>query len=273
MEKPYEKKNWDVYRDHFLTAQRIKGGIDFWHQNQKTLAQAEKKYKVPAPIIVAILGVETLYGERQGDLRVLDTLATLSFDYPKRASFFKKELKEYLLLCREHKVPATQYLGSYAGAIGKPQFMPSSYRYYAVKFNNKGVRDLVNSNEDSIASIANYIHKHGWKMNEGIAQLAQLHGQDYKKIHVNPRKANYRYSQLKSAGIKPVTAAYNHPSRAGLIELNTTEGNEYWLAYPNFFVITRYNSNPQYALTVYLLSQQLKKQWAEINTTKHRAYA
>ncbi len=273
MEKPYEKKNWDVYRDLFLTPQRLKGGLDFWQANQKFLEQAQKRYGVPPEIIVAILGVETLYGERQGEDRVIDALATLAFNYPKRSAYFTKELSEYLLLCREHKVPATRYIGSYAGAIGKPQFMPSSYRYYAVDSNNNGKRDLVSDNGDVIASVANYFYKHGWKTNEGIAQTAKIRGYRYKQISKNPKKANYHFSQLIAAGIKPITASYHHPAQAGLIELITNEGNEYWLAYPNFFVITRYNSSPQYALVVYLLSQQLKMQWAELKTKKHKAYA
>ncbi|STY29580.1 membrane-bound lytic murein transglycosylase B [Legionella wadsworthii] len=272
MEKPYEKKNWDVYRDIFLTPKRLKGGIDYWMANRTALEKAQKKYGVPPEIIIAILGVETLYGERQGEYRVLDALATLAFDYPKRAPYFTKELKEYLLLCREHKVPATQYKGSYAGAIGQPQFMPSSYRNFAVDFTNKGSRDLVSNNADSIGSIANYFHKHGWKSNDGVAQYAKLVGSRYKEIQVNPKRANYYYSQLVSHGVKPVTAAHNHPSRAGLIELVTAKGNEYWIAYPNFFVITRYNSSPQYALVVYLLAQQLKQQWTAMNLKKHRAF-
>jgi membrane-bound lytic murein transglycosylase B len=273
MEKPYEKKNWDVYRAIFMTPQRVQGGLDFWAANRATLERAQKRYGVPPEIIVAILGVETLYGERQGDHRVLDALATLAFNYPKRSPFFTKELKEYFLLCREHGVPATQYKGSYAGAIGKPQFMPSSYRYYAVDFSNKGRRDLVNNDADSIGSIANYFHKHGWRLNGGIAQPAKVAGWRAKRIQTNPKTANYNYAQLIAAGIKPITASQYHPSRAGLIELMTDDGKEYWLAYPNFFVITRYNSSPQYALVVYLLSQQLKQQWVAQNAKKHRAYA
>lgn len=273
MEKPYEKKNWDVYRAIFMTPQRVQGGLNFWAANRATLERAQKRYGVPPEIIIAILGVETLYGERQGDHRVLDALATLAFNYPKRSPFFTKELKEYLLLCREHGVPATQYKGSYAGAIGKPQFMPSSYRYYAVDFSNKGRRDLVNNDADSIGSIANYFHKHGWRLNGGIAQPAKVAGWKAKRIRTNPKTANYNYAQLIAAGIKPITASQYHPGRAGLIELMTDDGKEYWLAYPNFFVITRYNSSPQYALVVYLLSQQLKQQWVAQNAKKHRAYA
>lgn len=272
MERPYEKKNWDVYRDIFLTPARVKGGVDYWAANRKTLEKAQQKYGVPAEMIVAILGVETLYGERQGDHRVLDALATLAFDYPKRSRYFKHELKEYLLLCREHNLPATQYKGSYAGAIGQPQFMPSSYRNFAVDFKNKGRRDLVNNNDDAIASIANYFKAHGWQTNAGVAQHAKLIGTRYKNMQMNPRTANYNYSQLTANGIKPVTAAHNHPGRAALMELVTAQGNEYWIAYPNFFVITRYNSSPQYALVVYLLSQQLKQQWVAMNAKKHRAY-
>lgn len=273
MEKPYEKKNWDVYRDIFLTQARVQAGLNYWQANYKTLEQAQKKYGVPAEIIVAILGVETLYGERQGDNRVLDALATLSFEYPKRSRYFQHELKEYLLLCREHKVSPTLYKGSYAGAIGQPQFMPSSYRNFAVDFHHKGIRDLVNNNDDAIASIANYFRAHGWETNAGVAQPAKLVGTKYKNIRTNPRRANYQYAQLAAQGVKPVTAAYHHPAQAGLIELTTAKSNEYWLAYPNFFVITRYNSSPQYALVVYLLSQQLKQQWIAMNAKRHRAYA
>ncbi|WP_454781037.1 lytic murein transglycosylase B [Legionella sp. WA2022007384] len=273
MEKPYEKKNWDVYRDLFLTPARLKGGLDYWIANREALDRAQKKYGVPPEIIIAILGVETLYGERQGDHRVLDALATLAFNYPKRSPYFTKELKEYLLLCREHGVPATQYKGSYAGAIGQPQFMPSSYRNFAVDFNNTGKRDLVSNNADSIGSIANYFHKHGWKPNDGVAQNAKLVGSMHKRIQMNPKRTNYYYSQLIAHGVKPITAAHNHPSRAALIELVTAKGNEYWIAYPNFFVITRYNSSPQYALVVYLLAQQLKQQWTAMNIKKLRAFA
>lgn len=272
MERPYEKKNWDLYRNLFLTPQRLKGGLDFWKANQNTLQQAQKRYGVPPEIIVAILGVETLYGERQGQNRVLDSLATLAFDYPKRSPYFTRELTEYLLLCREHHVSPTTYLGSYAGAMGKPQFMPSNYRYYAVDFYNTGTRDLIGDNDDAIGSVANFFRKHGWKTNEGIAQHAQIQGNKYRHLYINPRTANYKYSQMELAGVTPVTASHNHPAKVALMEFTTAEGKEYWLAYPNFFVITRYNNSPQYAMVVYLLSQQLKMQWAQLNTKKHRAY-
>ncbi|WED42091.1 lytic murein transglycosylase B [Legionella cardiaca] len=273
MEKPYEKKTWDVYKQLFLTPERVQGGLAFWSANRETLAKAEKKYGVPANIIVAILGVETIYGKNQGNYRVIDALSTLAFNYPKRSAFFTKELGEYLLLCREQKISPTQNLGSYAGAMGKPQFMPSSYRYYAADFTGNAKKDLMNDDQAVIASVANYFHKHGWKTNQGIAQPAKVQGNRYKKINTNYKTAAYHWNQMAAAGVKPLTASLHTPAKVGLIELTTQTGAEYWLAYPNFYVITRYNSSPQYAMVVYLLSQQLKMQWAAAaNVGKKYAY-
>ncbi len=260
MEKPYEKKTWDVYKTLFLTQQRVQTGVEFWQANADVLARAQKEYGVPAEMIVAILGVETQYGKRQGEYRVLDALTTLAFHYPKRSEYFTKELREYFLLCRERKVPPTQYIGSYAGAIGQPQFMPSSYRLFAVDFAGHGRRDLVNDNKDVIGSVANYFKKHGWKPNENVAQLATLVGSQHEHLAMNSKQADYSYFNLVAKGVKPVNNVSNHPDRAGVIELTTNKGAEYWLAYPNFYVITRYNSSPQYALVVYLLAQQLREQ-------------
>jgi membrane-bound lytic murein transglycosylase B len=265
MEKPYEKKTWDVYKNLFLKPERVQAGIAFWQANQKALDRAEREYGVPANIIVAIIGVETLYGKFQGNYRVLDALTTLAFYYPKRSPYFTKELAEYLLLCREQQVPATHFTGSYAGAIGKPQFMPSSYRFYAVDFTGNGKRDLINDDEDAIGSVANYFHKHGWTLNSEVAQPAHIKGFAYQRIRTNTRSPSYGLQHLMAAGIKPNSPIAGHPQRAGLIELTTPQGPEYWLAYPNFYVITRYNSSPQYALVVYLFAQQLHNQWASMH--------
>lgn len=263
MEKPYEKKNWDVYKQLFVTDQRVSGGMQFWKENQATLLKAEQQFGVPAHIIVAIVGVETLYGRNQGNYRVIDALSTLAFNYPKRADFFTKELMEYLLLCREQQVSPLEYLGSYAGAIGKPQFMPSSYRYYAVNFSGSPKKDLINDDEAVIASIANYFHKHGWKNQQSIAEPAIIEGSGYKNINTSFKTASYPLNRLKDAGVKPARMPYNSQGRAGLIELTTEKGPEFWLTYPNFYVITRYNTSPQYALAVYLLSLQLQEKWAQ----------
>lgn len=270
MDKPYEKKTWDVYKALFLTPQRVQAGIEFWQLNQQALQRAEKEYGVSIPIIVAIIGVETLYGKHQGNYRVLDALTTLAFHYPKRSEFFTKELGEYLLLCREQGVPADRYMGSYAGAMGKPQFMPSSYRFYAVDFTGNGKRDLMNDDRDVIGSVANYFHKHGWKMNERIAQPVVVTGSRYKSLVTNSRVADYAFKHLIDSGVKPIHAVVNPPLKAGIIELTTDKGQEYWMAYPNFYVITHYNTSPQYALVVYLLSQQLSNQWAAIHS--HHPY-
>ena len=264
MNQPYEKKNWDTYRDIFLTPERLKGGVQFWHDNQESLARAEKKFGVPASVIVAILGVETRYGESQGTFRVLDALSTLAFYYPKRGAYFTRELEEYLLLCRAHKVPVTEYVGSYAGAIGQPQFMPSSYRMYAVDFKQTGPNsypDLVHENKDVIASIANYFKRHGWKPGGEVVAPAILKGKVNKAIQTNGRKANYTYQDLLESGVKPTEVLKKQPEKVGLIELNLNdESNAYWLAHPNFYVIMRYNISPQYALVVHLLSQEIQEQ-------------
>lgn len=264
MEKPYEKKTWDVYKDLFLTPERVKAGVDYWQANKEALARAQREYGVPANLIVAIVGVETLYGKHQGNYRVLDALTTLAFHYPKRSPYFTRELSEFLLLCRERGVLATQYMGSYAGAMGKPQFMPSSYRNYAVDFAGNGKRDLMNQDSDVIGSIANYIHQHGWKTNGGVAQMASVRGSRYKRLAINSKVPGYELKQIFASGIRPISAIEDHPSKAGVIELTTSSGPEYWLAYPNFYVITHYNSSPQYALVVYLFAQQLNEQWASL---------
>lgn len=265
MERPYEKKSWDVYRDLFLTPQRLNEGLQFWQQNRAALEKAEKQYGVPASVIVAIIGVETLYGKHQGTYRVLDALSTLAFYYPKRSAFFTKELKEYFLLCREHHVSVTAYKGSYAGAMGKPQFMPSSYRFYAVDFMGKGHANLMEDNNDAIGSVANYFRQHGWKKGDLVVQPVTLRGQHYRSFHTNTRTAEYPYWRLVNHGVIPKPQSSPHPDKAGLIELATQQGPEYWMAYPNFYVITRYNTSPQYALVVYMLSSQLEHQWSALH--------
>ena len=157
-------------------------------------------------------------------------------------------------------------MGSYAGAMGKPQFMPSSYRFYAVDFTGNGKRDLMNDDRDVIGSVANYFHLHGWKMNRGVVQPANVSGSRYKALAMNSKMANYGFKQLIADGVKPASAVVDQSDKAGLIELMTDNGEEYWIAYPNFYVITRYNTSPQYALVVYLLSQQLNNQWASIHS-------
>lgn len=268
MNAPYEKKPWDLYKQLFLNQDRIQGGIEFWKNNHAYLAQAEKKYGIPPQLIVAVIGVETLYGRKQGQYRVLDALATLAFDYPSRAPFFKKELKEFLLLCREHKVSPTAYFGSYAGAMGKPQFMPSSYRHYAVSFKEKGPIDLMHDDAAVIASVANYFYRHGWKVAQPVAQPAEVHGSAYKRIQKEQSGQYFQTKALAAVGIKPLLMPYTASEKLGFIEFMTSSGSEFWLTYPNFYVITRYNTSPQYALAVHLLSQALEQQWAQVKKSQ-----
>lgn len=259
MEKPYEKKSWDTYKQLFLTQNRLDSAIEFWNKNKKVLTEVEQKYGVPADIIMAILGVETLYGKRQGDYRVLDSLTTLAFYYPKRAPFFTKELREYLILCREQHVSPLKYQGSYAGAIGMPQFMPSSYRYYAVTADGKNGADLMTKDTDVVHSIANYFVKNGWQKGGEVAEPAVVSGLDFRKIDTSARSASYPFTYILSKGVRPKISKMQHPAKAGVIELTTDNGNEYWLGYHNFYVITRYNTSPQYALVVYLFANQIRE--------------
>ncbi len=261
MDHPYEKKNWDVYQALFLTNDRINNGLVFWRKNQAILAQAEKAYGVPAAMIVAIIGIETLYGKHQGQYRVLDALTTLAFYYPSRAPFFMKELREYFILCREHHVPISQYLGSYAGAMGQPQFMPSSYRAYARNFRGYGRTDLMKNDQDVIASVANYFHAHGWVSGEMIAQQVQVNTSVLSHVNRDLKTATYPVSSLFHWGVTPRLPQASYPALGGLIELTTQKGLDYWLVFPNFYVITRYNSSPQYALAAYLLALQLQQKW------------
>lgn len=258
--KPYEKKPWDTYQGIFLQDKRIQNGIAFFKQNRTVLDNAEKKYGVPAPIIVAILGVETYYGEQQGTYRVLDSLSTLGFDYPPRAPFFKKELTEFLLLCRQLNLDPTTVQGSYAGAIGQAQFMPSSYRHYAIDFSGEGRSDLRRNPHDAIYSIANYLQKNGWKADEPIATPAKIIGTQYQSLDVDAKTPLYTMDQLKFFGITPLYYPPVIPNGlVGLVKLETTGAPQYWIGFNNFYVITRYNTSKQYAMAVFLLAAEIQR--------------
>lgn len=259
MNRPYESKPWDVYSQLFLTSSRIDAGANFWKKHQNTLLEAEKKYGVPAHVIVSILGVETLYGTRQGDFSVLDALSTLAFYYPKRAPYFQYELKEYLLMCHEHHLNPSIQKGSYAGAMGQGQFMPSSYRRWAVSYDGQHAPDIIHNPKDAIFSIANYLHAHGWQNRQMVAEPAKTKGQYCQSITPNLKKATYQYRDLTRCGVASMDSHWFHPKQAGLLELDVTGGHEYWIGYPNFYVILTYNSSPLYGLAVYLLSESIAK--------------
>jgi len=259
MSRPAEKRlNWGQYRKIFITDKRIKGGMKFWKENQAILEQAEKTYGVPAQIITAIVGVETYYGRITGKYSVLDSLYTLGFHYPPRAKFFRSELEEFLQLAREEGVSPTEPLGSYAGAMGRPQFISSSFRAYAVDFDKDGKRDIWENNADVIGSVANYFKRHGWKAGEPVAQLVT----GAKKGFDEEIKAGYKPSlDVKSLIDKGIIlgSSLDKDAKVALLEMESDDGNEYWVASPNFYAITRYNHSPLYAMAVFQLSEAIRQ--------------
>lgn len=258
IKNPKEAAPWRDYRKIFITSDRINKGLKFWQKNNEDLKKAEKQFGVPQEIIVAIIGVETNFGEKQGNYRVLDSLATLAFNFEKRAPFFKKELAHFLLLCKEQNIKPESIYGSYAGAIGQPQFMPSSYRAYAVDFTGNGQKDLRHSTADAIGSVGNYLSVHGWKSTQGVIEPAKIKGNNYGRFITNRKLALYSLKKLHRNGIDGQQA--QDAKKGSLVALRSQNDVEYWLAYPNFFVITRYNTSEQYALAVYLLAERIKEQ-------------
>ena len=256
--RPAEKaKPWRDYRPIFIQPQRVTAGIEFWQQHEKTLAAAEKKFGVEREIIVAIIGVETGFGKNMGSHRVIDALTTLAFDYPPRAPFFRSELVNYLLLTREQQKDPLAFKGSYAGAMGYGQFMPSSYRNWAVDFDEDGFKDIWNNPVDAIGSVANYFKAHGWKHKNAVVIPATFTG-DKAAITFNQMEVpKTTYKSWKQKGLKAhQKTSLVLPLLA--IEFDGAEGLEYWLGLHNFYVITRYNRSPMYAMAVYQLSQDIK---------------
>jgi peptidoglycan lytic transglycosylase B len=261
--RPAEGKAWKDYRPIFITSKRINKGVQFWKDHAEDLAKAEKEFGVPAEIIVAIIGVETFYGKRSGTYPVLDALTTLGFDYPienttkerrdARERFFRKELKEFLLMAREEKMDPRKLKGSYAGAMGMPQFISSSFRAYAVDFDGDGKRDLWNNTTDAIGSVANYFKRHGWKADDPVISRASVE-HAAKKLGSKKMKPHKKIDAYKKAGVTSIKA-FDDKTMATLLKLEGKKGDEYWLGLNNFYVITRYNHSPLYAMAVYQLGQ------------------
>ncbi len=259
MERPYEAKPWHIYRPLFVTEERVKDGIAFWNSHAELLQKAEQIYGVPPQIIVATIGVETRYGKYMGKHLVLDALTTLAFTYPKRQRLFNKQLEAYILLLSEEDIDPANTHGSYAGAIGKPQFIPASYREYAVDFDGDGKRDLLNNTADAIGSVANYYRRHGWHQGELVATPAQINGGGYRE-HLNmDLELTTTLADLSMAGVK-IDHKLPTSTRCNLIQFDAGKAKEYWLGFHNFYVITRYNHNNQYAMAVYQLSQMILDQ-------------
>lgn len=261
MSKPAEAKPWYAYRTIFVNPKRVQGGVEFWRANSTTLARAEQVYGVPPEYVVAIIGVETQYGGNMGKYRVLEALSTLAFDYPRRAAYFRKELENFLLLARAEGIDPLTPRGSYAGAMGYGQFMPSSFRSYAVDFDGDGHRDLWRNPRDAIGSVAHYFNKNGWRAGQPVASPALVSGSRYPAL-VSRQLSQPRYSiaSLQTQGVSPQDRI-GDAQNAMLLELQGRDGPEYWLGFDNFFVITRYNRSQLYAMAVYQLSQEIRERY------------
>ncbi|MDP5064387.1 MAG: lytic murein transglycosylase B [Haliea sp.] len=258
MSRPAERaKPWHEYRQIFLTEQRLVEGLAFYRANRATFDRVEAELGVAPEIVLSILGVETYYGRITGNYRVLDALATLAFDYPRRSAFFSKELKNYLILTSEQQLDPLAMFGSYAGATGYGQFMPSSYRSYAIDFDGDGRIDIWNNPADAIGSVANYLRRHGWRSGEGVVVPAAASPQvpeEWFGLGLVPKRS---VQELGAGGLRARGAPLAPETLVTPVRLELEEGYEYWLGLHNFYVITRYNHSAMYAMSVYQLSQQL----------------
>jgi membrane-bound lytic murein transglycosylase B len=253
---------WHEYRDIFIEEPRIEQGLAFWAEHEAVLAEAERVYGVPPEYVLAILGVETRYGRITGGFRVLDALSTLAFDYPPRADFFRKELTQFLLLAREEGRDPTQLTGSYAGAMGYGQFIPSSYRAYAVDFDGDGLRDIWSNPRDAVGSIANYFERHGWRPGEAVVLRVAVNGAEAATLANRSLELTHTVAELSQLGVAVDGLAPE--TRAALFRMENVDGAEYWLGLNNFHVITRYNRSRLYALAVHELSQIIRQRRAAL---------
>ncbi len=261
MERPPESplSSWQFYRALFLNPQRVEAGVQFWNQHAEALGRAATEFGVPGEIIVAIIGVETVYGRNVGAYRVIDALATLAFDYPKRAEFFKEELENYLLFTREMRIDPLVVKGSYAGAIGIPQFMPGSYRRFAVDYDGDGRADLATSPADAIGSVGNFLRAHGWARGEPVAFGAQVTGEGWRKLVDAGITPVYRAADLPGFGVK-LAVPLTSDTLCALIELETQgQPSDFRVTLQNFFVLTRYNRSSFYATAVLDLAAELAR--------------
>jgi membrane-bound lytic murein transglycosylase B len=258
--QPPKARSWEEYRGNFVNDKRIAAGVEFWKKHRRALERAESRYGVPAPYIVAIIGVETYYGRNAGRWRVVDALTTLAFDYPARSPYFRSELEQYLLLAREQGKDAFSMRGSYAGAIGIPQFMPGSVRRYAVDFDGNGAIDLRRSAADAIGSVGNFLKEHGWQPGAEVLIEARVGGEAWRALADGTVDPKHAQSDLRAAGVD--FEGLPEGVRAILVELETPERpSDYRIGLHNFWVLTRYNRSAFYASAVHDLAQALKRSY------------
>ena len=259
--KPAERAlKWYEYRRIFIKDERIDGGVEFWRRHRATIERAAAEFKVAPEIIVAVIGVETYYGRFLGTFPVLDALATLAFDYPRRAAFFRGQLTEYMLLVREQGLDPTTLKGSYAGAFGYGQFIPSSFRNFAVDFDGDGVSNIWSNETDAIGSVANYFAEHGWRGDGPVALRVTLADPEADQLANHGLALEQTVGALRAAGVQggdELDAA----EPANLMRMDLADGTEYWLALHDFYVITRYNHSRLYGLAVLQLGQLIRERF------------
>ena len=257
--RPAEKMPWSRYRPIFLTEERINGGVAFWQQHADLLARAERELGVPAAVITAIIGVETRYGANTGRYRALDALTTLTVAGLPRSAFFGQELRELFLLGREEHIDPVTITGSYAGALGLPQFIPSSYRAYAVDFDHDGRRDLLGSPADAIGSVARFLQLHGWEHGAPVAVPARVEGDPAALVAAGIKPAT-TLAAMAAQGIRADGTDGEAARLAALVDLVTPAApTEYWVGFENFFVLTRYNRSSFYAMSVFQLAEAVRE--------------
>jgi membrane-bound lytic murein transglycosylase B len=257
MSAPSTALPWHAFRARYIDEVRIAGGIRFWRQHAAVVARASREFGVPEEIIVATIGVETLYGRNTGSYKVIEALTTLAFDYPPRAEFFRSELEQFLLLARETGFDLGAVRGSYAGAIGIPQFLPSSYRKFALDYDGSGKADLIREPADAIGSVANYYRAFGWEVDGAVAVRVRSQETDVDAVIAAGIKPHLTISELRQQGVVPLEAVRDD-AEAALVALETAAGVEHWIALQNFYVITRYNRSVNYAMVVYELARALR---------------
>ena len=257
--KKRHNNSWDRYEKKLLNQKRIKLGVEFMKKNKKVLNKAYKEYGVQAEYITAIIGIESFYGKFMGNYLVFEALTTLAFEKNRRNKFFKNELKEFLILTRKNKENPKDIYGSFAGAIGLAQFMPSNFKTLAVDFNKDKKIDLSNE-ADAIGSIANYFKKSGWNKYIPVATRVSYKGKRFTKLKTGFK---YKYKRSKLKGIKPKDKNFFYNNKVHLVKLNRKRFDELWYGTKNFYVITRYNRSSYYAMAVHKLAQEIKKNYAK----------
>lgn len=274
MGTPYEAKPWYEYQQLFVTPERVDNGVDYWSTASKIVAWEENQYSVPGNVVLAIIGVESKYGTKMGDFRVLDTLTTLAFDYPPQAKLFQSELGSFIAMVNSYHLNPATILGSYAGAMGQCQFMPSSYLYFAVDFQDHNRPDLFNNKPDVIFSVGNFLRQHGWETDQPIAVPAKITGSQFQKVVLSatskPTDPTLSLTQLADYGVYPAAGNYDQKLKANLLSFEGSNGPEYWLTFHNFYVLTRYNVSNLYALAVFELSVKLQLAWDQKNANNQQ---